>query len=223
MSTGVRRPVTHHPAEDVLWDYHRGRLTPGRALTVAVHLDLCPHCRSQLRLFDSIGGAFLEEIEGVELSDNALDLALARIERPETVTVPQAARHPAFLDGFALPDSLKTAVITGRYWAAPGVWMAPVHLDGAPLSDKTFLMSVKAGMVMPEHTHRGIETTIVLKGRFSDVFGEHQVGDYTSCDESHRHSPSIAEDGDCLCLVWQDAAIRPLTLLGKLLQPLARI
>ncbi len=214
---------THpHPAEDVLWDYYRGALTPGQSLVVAAHLDMCPACREDIRLFDAVGGVMFNDIEGVAMADNALDLALARIERPEEGVESAAVKHPGFLEGFELPESLKSAVIKDRYWAAPGVWMAPIQIDGSK-AEKTYLMFVKAGMVMPEHTHRGSEITLVLKGRFSDKFGEYNIGDMASCDENDSHSPAIAADEDCLCLVWQDATIIPKTFLGKLLQPFARI
>jgi len=214
--------LSHHPREDLLWDHYRGALAPGLALTVSAHLDVCARCREELRVFDAVGGALLDEIEGVAMSEDALDLAMARIERPQEPEAP-APRHPRFLKGLDLPPSLRSARIAGRYWAAPGVWMAPIRLDGTDPKDKTYLMSVSKGMVMPEHSHRGHEVTMVLKGRFSDAAGEYGPGDFVLCDQRICHSPVMANDEDCVCLVWQDALIVPKTWLGKLLQPLARI
>jgi putative transcriptional regulator len=213
--------VRHHVTEDLLWDYHRGALPAGLRLAVATHLELCSHCRAEYAVFGAVGGVLLDEIEGVAMSDNALDLALARIERPEE-PVKSTTKQPAFLAGFDLPDTMNAAHIANRYWAAPGVWMAPIHVDDAPKGSKTFLMHVRAGMTMPEHTHRGPEVTLVLKGRFSDVYGEYAEGDFALCADEHCHSPAILDE-DCLCLVWQQAAIVPKTWLGKLLQPFARI
>lgn len=216
----------HHPGEDLLWDYYRGALTPGLALVVRTHAEMCPDCRADLRLFNQIGAAMLAEVEPVEMSDSALDLALARIERPDTEAdgpTPRSLRHPAFLEGFELPQSLKDAAVKGRYWAAPGVWMAPIDAGDTQRRARTYLMFVKAGMVMPQHTHRGMETTVVLKGSFSDHNGEYKVGDLAVCTPDDSHSPAISADGDCLCLIWQDAPIIPQTWLGRLLQPLARI
>lgn len=218
--------VHHHPGEDLLWDYYRGAASPGLALVVRTHLEGCAACRSDMQMFDGIGAAMMAQAEGVAVSDNALDLALARIERPEMVQ-PAAekaqVRHPAFLEGFELPDSLKALVIRDRYWAAPGVWMAPVEIGPQPKGERTYLMHVPAGMTMPQHTHRGLETTVVLKGRFSDHNGEYRVGDMAVCTPEDSHSPAISADQDCLCLIWQDAAIIPQTWLGRLLQPFARI
>lgn len=215
--------TTIHPPEDLLWDYHRGRLSPGMRLAVRTHMELCPQCRSERRLFDDIGGALLDDIEGVAMSDNALDLALARIERPEEPEPAATVKQPAFLEGFDLPESLKTADIPGRYWAAPGVWMAPVRFDEDVQGTKTYLMFVKRGMVMPEHTHRGREITLMLKGNYSDQGGTYRRGDFVLCDEAVCHSPAMGGDEDCLCLVAQEGLILPKTWLGKLLQPFARI
>ncbi len=217
----------HHPSEDVLWDYYRGALKPGLALVVRSHLELCPHCRNDLVLFDGIGAALLDEVDGVAMADNALDLALARIERPDTTDakpVKPAHKVPAFLDGVALPAALKDMRIRGRTFVAPGVWLARVDIPGTGRDKNlTYLLHVPPGMAMPEHTHRGRETTVVLKGRFSDDRGTYEVGDFACCDDEHCHSPAVAEDGDCICLIAQEQPIVPMTWLGRFLQPFARI
>ncbi|EGF92106.1 transcriptional activator chrR [Asticcacaulis biprosthecium C19] len=214
----------HHPGDDLLWDYHRGALAPGLALAVRTHAETCAHCRSDFKLFDAMGGAMLEEMEGVAMSDNALDLALARIERPETDEVVAPPHLPAFLEGFELPESLKSVKIKDRYWAAPGVWMAPIVLEGAPKAQKTYLMSVRSGLQMPEHTHRGREITVMLRGRFRDHKGSYGPGDFAMCDESdQRHTPAMEGDDDCLCLVFQEGPIVPQSFVAWMLQPFAGI
>ncbi len=218
--------TVHHPGEDLLWDYFRGALAPGLALSVRTHLDLCPQCRDDLRLFSAIGGAMLEAVEGVAMSDNALDLALARIERPEMIAAPvtRPIKRPAFLEGFELPESLQNVEIRNRYFVAPGVWLAPIALEGAAKDAKTYLMYVKTGMAMPEHTHRGREITVMLQGQYQDHKGLYERGDFAQCDETDDcHMPAMVGDVDCLCLVAQEAAIIPKTWLGWLLKPIARI
>jgi putative transcriptional regulator len=214
----------HHPSEDLLWDYHRGALASNVALAVRAHADACPHCRDDLKLFNQIGAALMEDLEGVPLADNALDLALARIERPDTDEPVVTVKRPAFLEGFDLPESLKTAVVKDRYWAAPGVWLAPVEAGDLPKGAKCYFMHVKAGMVMPEHTHRGREITLMLRGSYRDHKGTYRAGDFIVCDEEdQRHSPVMGADEDCLCFVAQEAPIVPQSVIAWLLQPFARI
>ena len=218
--------TAHHPDEDMLWDYHRGALAPGIALGVRTHLDMCAQCRTDMRVFSAVGGALLDAAEGIAMSDNALDLALARIERPEADVAParRDIRQPAFLKGFELPDSLKQVQVKDRYFVAPGVWLAPIAVDRPVKGAKTYLMFVKAGMAMPEHTHRGREITVMLQGHYKDHKGDYHRGDFAQCDDSDDcHMPAMQGDVDCLCLVAQEAAIVPKTLLGWLLKPIARI
>jgi len=222
----IGHDIGHHPAEDMLWDYYRGALKPGLALVVRSHLDLCPHCRGDIALFDAVGSAMLDEVEGVAMADNALALALARIERPETpaaAPIKASRKAPAFLDGVALPQALAEARIHGRHWVAPGVWLARVDVANGRDRSPTYLLRVPPGMAMPVHTHRGRETTLVLKGRFNDDKGEYGVGDFACCADDDCHSPAVAIDGDCICLIAQEAPIVPMTWLGKMLQPFARI
>lgn len=217
------KTISHHPDELILLDYHRGRLSAGQSMLVAAHAQMCAHCRAALRLFDTIGGALLEDTVPVEMAEDALELALARIERPEeTPQVSKASEVPAYLRGIDLPDSVRAAAFKERYWGAPGVWMA--HLD-APQEGRglTYLMCVKGGMQMPVHDHLGLEITLVLTGCFSDDRGVYRPGDCVACDEGEHHSPLIAAEGDCLCLIAATAPIAPKTLLGKMLQPFARI
>lgn len=214
--------ITHHIDELILLDYHRGRLNAGQSLLVATHVEMCARCCTSLRLFDAVGGALLEEVASVDMAADALELALARIERPEAAQVTAEPALPAYLRGIDLPKTVRQAAFKKRYWGAPGVWMA--HLD-APKDGRglTYLMCVKGGMQMPVHDHQGLEMTLVLTGCFSDDGGTYRPGDCVSCDEGNHHSPLIAAEGDCLCLIAATAPIAPKTLLGKLLQPFARI
>jgi putative transcriptional regulator len=223
-------PVTHHPGEEFLWDYHRGALPVGLSLVVTAHARGCAHCRESLRLLDAVGGALLEAAEPVQMEATALDLALARIERPEPsksltsgsepAVTPSRRSRPAFLRGFDLPEGVAEAV-TGRSFSAPGVWTAAIRLDGAPKNSRTYLMHVRAGMTMPIHSHTGREATLVLTGAFHDATGEYRAGDFILNEDDVTHAPAITED--CLCLISQDAPIRPQDWLGRCLQPFAGI
>ncbi|WAC49503.1 ChrR family anti-sigma-E factor [Asticcacaulis sp. SL142] len=216
--------VMHHPTTELLLDYHSGRMPRGQALTVRAHAETCAECRAQLRLFDVIGAALLEDTDGVEMSADALDLALARIERPEE-SVAQAIAKPAkpkpYLEGIALPTGLTAQDFKPRYWAAPGVWIA--SLDNETDGAHTYLMGVKGGMNMPDHDHKGLELTVVLTGRFSDVGGDYLPGDLVAQAPGDIHAPAIAGGQECICLISALAPIAPKTLLGKLLKPFARI
>jgi putative transcriptional regulator len=227
--------ITYHPSEALLLDHYHGRLTDGPELLVSAHIEMCAHCRESLRLFPAIGGALLQEIEGIQLSADALELAMARIERPfdaETreTAEPVRASSPAegaFLDGYDMPETIRRRA-PSRYWAAPKVWVAKIRPEH-PLRNlaerraRTYLLGVAPNMVMPLHDHGGTEMTLVLQGGFSDADGTYDVGDFIEKSPGEVHAPvSDAQEG-CVSLITHTEPIRPQTILGILLKPFARI
>jgi putative transcriptional regulator len=151
---------------------------------------------------------------------------MARIERPfdaEPAPVAASVARKPFLEGLALPEFL-IARVKSRYWAAPGVWVAPVRTEKRPsLFSKTYLLGVGRNMVMPVHDHGSSEMTLVLQGGFSDADGDYTVGDFIEKAPGEPHSPSTDGTEGCVSLITHERPIKPLTLLGKLLKPFARI
>jgi putative transcriptional regulator len=58
---------------------------------------------------------------------------------------------------------------------------------------------------MPEHHHAGREFTLVLHGSFTDATGAFGAGDFAETNEQIVHSPAVARDCGCLCLVSSEA------------------
>ncbi len=213
-----------HPDALILIDFHMGRLPLGLDLVVSAHLNLCPACRREAELLDAVGGEFLDQVEGVAMSDDSVELALARTERQAS----GPARSPTtpeqeFLTALRLPKAFHKFRVCRRRWVAPGVWIADIDAPRTGKAEKTYLMSARGGMVMPAHSHRSTEVTLVIRGQVDDGLGLFGPGDFVVRDAEISHTPAMAGDQDCLCLVWQNASIRPSTWLGRVLQPLAGI
>lgn len=234
-----------HISLDRLLAFDNGQLSWGETLVLKGHLELCAHCRHALQDVRDIGGALLETLDDAPLAEDALDWAMARIERPlndpsteaSVPTTPKTVQKeaqnsplPPYLKGFDLPPSLTRAAIRPRYWAAPRVWVAPLESPHSKQPsgrkkrfEKTYLMYVPEGMKMPTHDHSGEELSLILTGGYHDGVSQYHRGDLSVCDEGFEHAPETASDEGCLLLVNQKGAIRPKTLLGKLLQPFARL
>ncbi len=85
------------------------------------------------------------------------------------------------------------------------------------------LLSIPPGRAVPDHSHNGLELTLVLQGAFSDETGCFGVGDLELADQSLEHTP-VADDGaECICLAATDAPLRFSSLIPSLLQPIFRI
>src|SRR5262249_6988131 len=82
---------THHPTEELLFDYAAGTAYEAQGLVVATHLALCPGCRRKVRELETIGGALLDQLAATP-TPPALEALLGRLDEPE----PPTAAGPAF-------------------------------------------------------------------------------------------------------------------------------
>jgi putative transcriptional regulator len=211
---------THHPSDETLLDFARGALSPGRSLVLRAHLGVCPACRASVRLAEAVGGALLGELAPAELAPDALDQALARIERPPAPLATPTVRAPA--GWIRVPADVLIAAERRKRWAAPGVWVAPVTRD-RHTGERSYLLGVGRGIAVPRHTHRGVEMICVLTGAYDDRGATHHPGDFAESDEAVEHKPRVTRDGECVCLIAADNALVARDLIGWIMQPLVRI
>ncbi len=210
--------VLHHPSYELLIGYAAGALRADRALVISTHLRACEACRGQVALAEAVGGALLASLPPAPMAPDALERALAQIERPPPVSPAPTAPPPGWIE---IPEDVVDAVRRRRRWAAPGVWVAPVL--GGPFGPRSYLLRVGAGMTMPRHTHRGSEMVCVLKGAFTDRGETFGPGDFADSDETVDHRPQVTIEGECVCLVAVDASLVARDWVGRLFQPLVRI
>jgi putative transcriptional regulator len=205
----------HHPTEVVLAGYASGGLADGPSLAVSIHLEHCAACRAQVSLFEQVAGALLADEPEAEMADDALALALARIERP----APPRASTPVPLPpgGSRLPRALARRGIGPRRWVAPGIWVAPVP-SKAPDGWRTYVLRVPRGVAMPHHGHNGPEFTAVLQGAFCDGDDLYRAGDFGESGEGLEHHPEVEGDDPCVCLISGHGGVRASGLL-RLIQP----
>ena len=85
------------------------------------------------------------------------------------------------------------------------------------------LLYIPGGQAVPDHSHNGLELTLVLQGSFSDETGRFGVGDLEIGDESLHHTPTADAGDPCICLAATDAPLRFNAFLPRLLQPLFKI
>lgn len=204
--------IQHHPDPELLAEYAAGRLHPGAMLVIACHLENCVICRQEAGLWESAGGALLEDSAPVEMSDGALARMMARLDETETLS----PALPVFLNRFAIPKALAAQKIGRRRFVTPGIWFAPVAADAG--ESRTYLVYAKAGAVLAEHSHRGREFTQVLAGAFSDDTGRYDAGDFALTNDALSHAPAVTGDSECLCLISAEAPMRLKSFPARILQ-----
>lgn len=207
--------VKHHIPETVLASYAAGTLGEAFSLVVATHVSMCDACRAALAGYETVGGAVLEGVDSVALDDDALKTVMALIAEAPADTPPAPRAHsifPAPLAGYVGggPDAVKWRRVGG------GVKQA-VLADGEDGSVR--LLYIPAGTSVPDHTHKGLELTLVLQGAFSDEVDRFARGDVEVGDDDLEHTPIAEAGADCICLAATDAPLVFKSFLPRLVQP----
>jgi putative transcriptional regulator len=174
------------------------------------------------------------ELEQVEVSGDArLDMSLTNMldsimSLEADFRAPQPKKPVSIsVDGkdFVLPASLrKVAELMGDWKSYGGkVFTSSIQLDE---QSRMSLLYIAKGVQVPQHTHKGKESTLVLHGCFSDENGTYEKGDFIETDDSVRHAPQTAAHQDCLCLsilteplVFTKGVARVFNMFGKGMYP----
>jgi putative transcriptional regulator len=211
-----------HPSDDLLADYGAGALAEGWSLAVAAHLAMCPDCRAEAIALDAIGGAVLDGLPEVPMSDSALDHALAAIQdaRQQQPEPPKPA-NPAPV----LPAPLAEYVggdVDAIRWRSIGGKVRQCILDtGGEASAR--LLTIPPGAAVPEHSHSGREIILVLQGSVFDGDAVYGPGDVQQADTDVTHMPAAGPGEECICLLVTDGPLKFTGLLPKLAGMFAKL
>jgi len=211
--------IRHHLNDALLMGYAAGHLSEAFGLVVATHVTMCDDCRARLESYEALGGAVIEAEDETAVSTDALARMMARLEVPVVSAPPKAPRKTS------LPSPVAAYVggdLDAVKWRALGGGVRQAILPTGPKATVR-LLHIPAGQAVPDHGHRGMELTLVLRGAFRDETDRFGPGDLEIAGEDLAHKP-VAEAGeDCICLAATDAPLRFLGLMPRLLQPLFRI
>lgn len=195
--------MSYHPEDLLLQAYVEGTLDEVAAFTVAIHLESCSSCKRKVALLEKQCG---EQLAGAPAEVNAADFetmfdAITALEQnSEPFRVPPKAM-PIEVNNktFMLPRALSRFSAQIGEWRSYGgkVYSAPIDIAD---DCRVNLMYIAEDVSIPQHTHKGMESTLVLHGGFSDEEGHYEVGDFLVKDASVKHSPFTKPGEDCLCL-----------------------
>jgi len=200
--------VRHHPHDELLLALSAGRLAAGARLVLSSHLELCGRCRERVRLLDALGGALLEDMTPAALSADALARTWARIEAVEAAPAPvlKVSAPPPLPEGARWPRALVHCAATPWRRIGPGMRWSRVTVPESPDAN-VFLLRIAAGKYLPRHTHKGLELTQVLHGRFHDGRALFGPGDFDAADAEIHHQPVVQDGSECICLASLDGRL----------------
>jgi putative transcriptional regulator len=209
--------IRHHLTDEILMAYSAGTLPEAFNLVVATHISLCDECRSQLESFDAVGGVVLSDCGTATIAKDSFEATLRLIgamhaseDRPRRA--PAGSVFPAPLQDYVGGD------LAAVKWRNVGGGVRQSLLKTS--SDATVrLLHIPPGVAIPDHGHRGMEMTLVLKGAFRDEQVRFGRGDVEIADEQLEHTP-VAEAGEeCICLAATDAPLKFNALIPRIAQP----
>lgn len=215
--------INHHLSDVTLAAYAAGSLGESMSLVAASHISSCPVCFERLNRMEELGGAFLQSADPEVISDDALHKIMKKLDEQdfEQASIPdlkEISLSPSYSDqdtnetNSSIPRPLKNYLpndFEKIKWKviAPGIKhfaISDLQTDGGSL----YMLNIAPGTKIPEHGHKGIELTQVLKGSFSDDVGYFGTGDIVDLDDDVEHQPIVDSDEPCICLIASQAPLR---------------
>jgi len=208
--------ISHHISEPLLMAYAAGTLPEPYALVVASHVSMCDECRAQLAAHECVGGVVLETSDASTVSGNLKAQVLAGLDDP----VPA---QPVYKRSGVFPVPVMQA-LKGKppKWKSLGFGVRQSVLQSSA-EGSVRLLYIPGGQSVPEHSHTGLELTLVLQGAFSDETGRFGVGDLEIADDDLDHTPVADIGAPCICLAATGAPLRFKSWMPRLFQPIFRI
>ena len=208
--------ITHHIPEEMLRAYAAGELPQPFAVVIAAHVSLCDDCRAAVETEAALGGALLSDMVPAPVSADARDRLFAALDGTPPPAPPQR--------GSGIFPAPVMEALNGQppRWKMLGGGIRQQILS-ADAEGSLRLLYIPRGRAVPEHTHGGLELTLVLQGAFMDEQARFARGDVEVANEDLEHTP-IADIGeDCICLAATDAPLRFRGIVPRLAQPFLRI
>lgn len=220
------RTPEHHLPDALLAEYASGAGDPADAIMVACHATLCPRCRGELEVLESLGGAIVRRgparPASVELEDfiagivaRATDEAAAEGTAPRRPDASTESRAEAAV----LPAPLRALVgpLGEVRWTKPlpGLEVLPIEVEGSRRAVR--LVRVKPGARIGLHDHRGQELDLVLAGGLTDRTrgGQFERGDIQAAEPGVRHALKTLPGEPCLVLTVNDGPLMPRSLWAR--------
>ena len=213
----------HHPQPETLISYVAGTLPNAISCVVACHLSLCRDCSDHARRLGIVGGLMLKKLDTAPADKAFTERADAHwsvhglpsrdprqnpAPQTEDPVLPKPLAHHLGMGGADIP--WKTVVKGVRqYW---------VKLPKG--SGQIRLLRLAPGKLLLEHTHTGMELTLVLQGIYGDHTGDYVRGDVIEWMEGTLHQPRASGAEECICVIASENTPRFSRLAARLLRPI---
>lgn len=219
--------VKHHPSLSLLEQFCDGSLTSEVALLVATHLDFCPHCKRLSKDIEADLACSFATSTVAQGQDDWLSMMQQVLSQADTVkplveqsTDPIVTNLEVGGHQFELPRALQRLSGKRSKWLTLGGIATARLPSGEP--HHVSLLFIDKNTAVPQHTHKGLEMTLVLAGEMVDEQGRYVPGDLIINTPDDTHTPRNVSDDPCLCLSVLSAPLQFKQGMTRLLNPLQR-
>ena len=179
--------------------------------------EIVPENKLIQRAKDEVSGYFLERIETTNVSD---DLWMKVINSNESR---KKSHFVLDADPFLsqLPRTLQAHLLNKKInWKSfKDVKIASILPKEK--NEKLELIHVMPGAKIPQHTHEGNESFLVLHGSYSDEYGSYKQGTVQVRSDDHNHTPVGDARTGCIGLAYTHGKIKFSGKFGRLLNLVA--
>ena len=167
---------------------------------------------------NEVGGYFLNKTEEITLSNNLWDRVLDQTKNVKSPSKISDEHDPLLSQ---LPITLRSHLKNNEV-----KWKSFKDVKVASLlpkenNEKLELIHVMPGAKIPQHTHEGNESFLVLHGSYSDEYGSYKQGSVQVRSDDHDHTPVGHAQTGCIGLAYTHGKIKFSGKFGKLLNLIA--
>ena len=167
---------------------------------------------------NEVGGYFLNKTEEIPLSNNLWDRVLDQTKYVKSPSKISDEYDPLLSQ---LPITLRSHLKNNEV-----KWKSFKDVKVASLlpkenNEKLELIHVMPGAKIPQHTHEGNESFLVLHGSYSDEYGSYKQGSVQVRSDDHDHTPVGHAQTGCIGLAYTHGKIKFSGKFGKLLNLIA--
>ena len=179
--------------------------------------EIVPENKLIQRAKDEVSGYFLERIETTDVSD---DLWMKVINSNESK---KKSHFVLDTDPFLsqLPRTLQAHLLNKKINWKSFKDVKIASIIPKEKNEKLELIHVMPGAKIPQHTHEGNESFLVLHGSYSDEYGKYKQGTVQVRSDDHNHTPVGDARTGCIGLAYTHGKIKFSGKFGKLLNLVA--
>ena len=180
--------------------------------------EIDPENRLLNSAMNEVGGYFLNRTEETPLSNNLWDRVLDQTKNVKSPSKISDEHDPLLSQ---LPITLRSHLKNNEV-----KWKSFKDVKVASLlpkenNEKLELIHVMPGAKIPQHTHEGNESFLVLHGSYSDEYGSYKQGSVQVRSDDHDHTPVGHAQTGCIGLAYTHGKIKFSGKFGKLLNIIA--